>query len=663
MAPGISYDDSGSLASYFGVTCLAMILIPVTFTTLRPAPKDPHKSLCDCNECRANNKRKAALKSASRGRKLARYMVPLVLGWAALLYLAYGIYKAPPLETTIYDPFEILGIRTSASDKEIKKHYKKLSLQYHPDKVKLGPNQTYDEIENKFVDLTKAYKALTDEATVENLRKYGNPDGPQQREDKIAIPKWVVEGKSSIWVLLAYGVVLGGGIPFVVGRWWFRQRKLTRDGVLNSTAENIFHKLRSDTDFLSLIALLSSSDEFQTILAPRRKLSKKDRKERQARVEALEQELDAKRADLLINENPMMKKDSRVIVTTATARRARALLWAHLLRHDLPKDLAAEQLEVLRALPPLLQAIANIALGHNWLKTSLLCQQLQSALVQAIPIGGSPLAQLPGISLQSGLELEITTGAEGRKWLEKWVAINDEKYPEANAVARNFPRLEVTDVEFKVTGEKVVTPSSIVQLAFKARWVHPKDPKEVSNGSARADSVEAVEKEVLKETKEEKKDYPPTGYAHAPRWPANRSPAFFALMGDSKLDKVIVQPSRVADIPFDQAREYSLQFQAPPQPNLYSFVLHLTSDTYVGADIARPIMLKVEPAPPESDGDDDISEPEEDSIAGQMAMMCGEKVKPSAVHEESEYETDTSSDEEGPRRGRAINEDTDSDSD
>lgn len=284
---------------------------------------------------------------------------------------------------------------------------------------------------------------------MENLRKYGNPDGPQQREDKIAIPKWVVEGKSSIWVLLAYGVVLGLGIPYIVGSWWFRQRKMSRDGILNSTAEIFFHQLREDTDFLSLISLLSSAVEFQAILGPRGKLSKKDRKERQARIEELEQELDKKRADLLIDENPTMKKDSRVIVTTATARRARALLWAHLLRVDLPKDLQAEQLKILRASPALLQALTNIALGHNWLKASLLCQQLTPALVQAVPVGGSPLAQLPGISLEKGLELEITTGAEGRKWIEKWVKIEDADYPEANKVARTFPRLEVTDAQFK----------------------------------------------------------------------------------------------------------------------------------------------------------------------------------------------------------------------
>lgn len=86
----------------------------------------------------------------------------------------------------------------------------------HPDKIKLAENQTKEDAEAKYVEITKAYKSLTDEVTRENLAKYGNPDGPQQREDKIAIPTWVVEGRNNIWVLGVYGLVLGGGIPFVV---------------------------------------------------------------------------------------------------------------------------------------------------------------------------------------------------------------------------------------------------------------------------------------------------------------------------------------------------------------------------------------------------------------------------------------------------------------
>jgi translocation protein SEC63 len=79
-----------------------------------------------------------------------------------------------------------------------------------------------------------------------------------------------------------------------------------------------------------------------------------------------------------------------------------------------------------------------------------------------------------------------------------------------------------------------------------------------------------------------------------------------------------------------------------------------------------------EPTGDEDGSDDDISEPDEDSLAGQMAMMRGGKVKASGVHgadgdddedEEGSDEYESSSDEEGPKKKRAINEDSDTDSD
>ncbi|TXT08671.1 hypothetical protein VHUM_02799 [Vanrija humicola] len=675
--PGISYDDSGSLASYFGVTTLALLLLPATWYTLRPAPRDKLHSLCDCSECVANNKRKRQLRSAANSGRLAKRLLLVAIGWAVFAYLAHGLYLAGPgAGNTVYNPFEILGIADSATEKEIKKHYKKLSLQFHPDKIKLGENETMADAEAKFVDLTKAYKSLTDEGIRENLVKYGNPDGPQQREDKIAIPKWVVEGQSSAWVLLAYGLVLGLGIPFVVGRWWFRQRALTRDGILNGTAEAFFHQVHEDSDVVNLVTVLATAHEFRPVLEGKRGGSKKQRKERQARIEELEKTIDEKREELLVEESPTIRSDSRASVNTAVARRARALLWAHLLRIELEPELQEEQLAVLRILPSLLNGLTNIALAHNWLKTSLACYQLQSALVQAVPVGTSPLAELPGISLKDAQELSITKDAEGRRWLERYIKADVPGHDEANKIAKKTVKLEVVSAEFKVTGEKTVTPGSIVNLVTKLRFVYP-NTVPATNGTAavRGDSVEVVEASVeVKEGElDEKKEL--KGYAHAPHWPADRKAQYFVLLGDSKLDKVIVQPMRVADIPLPNAdgtpsepKEYSLQFQAPPQANLYSFVQYFSSDTFVGADVARPIMLRVEEATEVESDDDDISEPEEDSLAGQMALMRGGKVKPSGVHgggdgDESEYETDTSSDEEGPRRGRAINEDTDSDSD
>jgi translocation protein SEC63 len=79
-----------------------------------------------------------------------------------------------------------------------------------------------------------------------------------------------------------------------------------------------------------------------------------------------------------------------------------------------------------------------------------------------------------------------------------------------------------------------------------------------------------------------------------------RKPHFQVMLGDSKLDKVIIQPSKVTDLPIprpdglaSEFREYSLQFQAPPEANLYSFVLHAASDTFLGADIAKPMMVSL----------------------------------------------------------------------
>lgn len=72
------------------------------------------------------------------------------------------------------------------------------------------------------------------------------------------------------------------------------------------------------------------------------------------------------------------------------------------------------------------------------------------------------------------------------------------------------------------------------------------------------------------------------------------------------------------------------------------------NDCYVGTDAQRDMRMRVD-APEdeaESDVEDDISEPDEDSLAGQMALMKGQNVRRSAVHgEDSEEESGSGEDD------------------
>ena len=444
-----------------------------------------------------------------------------------------------------------------------------------------------------------------------------------------------VSGRWRSMVLFLAVLFLGSSYvlsPFVLrphshqGRWWFSQRRLTRDGILNPTAELFFHYLRDDTDYLSLVSLLAGALEFVPLLAGKKSGSKKERKERQAKIDELEAVLEAKREEQGVEEDPIMKKESQIGVSTAAGKRARALIWAHILRHDLDnEELADEQLSVLLTTPILLNAMLNIALSHNWLKTTKNIIKLQAALVQAVPPCSSPLQQLPGITPEQALELEIVKGVEGQKWAEKALA-KDVLSPEAKAVVEVLPRLELVDAEFTVDGEKLVTPGSIVSLDFKLRYRFPttsssaltngavsestavKEEKEERNEVVHEDVAalkEGIKKQngtataTEKEKEIEEKDrWAPNGYIHAPHWPRLQKPHFRVLLGDTKLDKVIIQPSRITDIPLplpdgslSEPRTFSLQFQAPPQANDYSFVLYALSDTFLGSDVSRPIIV------------------------------------------------------------------------
>ena len=71
------------------------------------------------------------------------------------------------------DYYEVLGVDKSASDEELKKAFRKLAKQYHPD---ANPDNK-EEAERKFKEINEAYETLSDPQKRKMYDQFG-PDGP-----------------------------------------------------------------------------------------------------------------------------------------------------------------------------------------------------------------------------------------------------------------------------------------------------------------------------------------------------------------------------------------------------------------------------------------------------------------------------------------------------
>lgn len=74
------------------------------------------------------------------------------------------------------EAFKVLGLSESASTEEIKKAYRKLALEWHPDKCSDKSQEEKDKATEKFKEIMVAYGILTDEIKEESIKEQPNDD-------------------------------------------------------------------------------------------------------------------------------------------------------------------------------------------------------------------------------------------------------------------------------------------------------------------------------------------------------------------------------------------------------------------------------------------------------------------------------------------------------
>ncbi|KAK2768369.1 secretory subunit [Arachnomyces sp. PD_36] len=707
-----NYDDQGQFFPFFVLTLTGLVTFPLTYTLLKPnkelentAPrinsdyKPEHEDLIQGQK----------QKQLRRERRIKRILT-VIIGYAVMGWMIYLIAVTSRTAPKLWDPYDILGVSRSADEKAISRHYKRLSIKHHPDKVRPDPakNETIESLNDHFVELTKAYKALTDEEIRNNYIQYGHPDGKQSFSIGIALPKFIVTEGNGKYVLLVYGAMLGVLLPYIVGKWWYGTQRYTKEKVLLASAGNIFREYKDDITEGGIVGALSSGEEYKHIL----KGSKSENVLATVEKKILDDGEGARFAGGLA----LGDREKLTRLEDSGRRKALALLWAYLGRVELDDaTLNDEKYEVAPTALTLNDSFSAISLAFGHLKPILGAFHVSQSLIQATPPGSSPLLQLPHFTPKIA---EAVEGEEAKSHLtvqsfmklpesqrQKAVGnglLSKQQYESAISVAKQLPALEISKAFFKVMGEKAVTPSSLVQLVVKARIVPPgydnvpepneQDLEDIDPDEGDLDALlgRKASKGITMNTKGsvgERLIQPPL--AHAPYFARDHSPRWFVFLADAKQGKMAVPPFtfKTFDKPlFDDSgkptfnvQTLKMQFQAPPQVGDYQFVLHLLCDSYIGFDTKMDITLHVEDAAKAAAlaDDDDISEPDEgklnhptppippfehpanpksphtDSIAGQMQALKTGQAPPQKKKAKKAAASDESSDEDSDTDGEA----------
>ena len=150
----LEYDDSAFY--FFSIAVLTFLLVPFTWAILSSMcwgdiTIESFATACKCSRCTALvSIKKRQAKSQIYTRSFYIRMLIAAFLWYVWYLNAVVVSKIDNLQS--FDPFAILELENDATLRDIKKQYRKMSLEKHPDKNPDDPLAVQE-----FIKLTKAY--------------------------------------------------------------------------------------------------------------------------------------------------------------------------------------------------------------------------------------------------------------------------------------------------------------------------------------------------------------------------------------------------------------------------------------------------------------------------------------------------------------------------
>ncbi|KAL4378423.1 hypothetical protein GQ457_02G023660 [Hibiscus cannabinus] len=394
-------EENSDLFPIFVLTIMALPLVPYTLVKmLNVFSKKAMTIHCQCSVCSRSGKyRKSIFRQISNFSTCSN--LTLVLLWIVMGVLIYYI-KHTSHEVKVFEPFSILGLEAGASDSDIKKAYRRLSIQYHPDK---NPDP---EAHDYFVEyISKAYQALTDPVSRDNFEKYGHPDGRQGLQMGIALPPFLLNIDGASGGILLLGIV---GVcillPLVLAVIYLsRSAKYTGNYVMHQTLSAYYYFMKPSLAPSKVLDVFIKAAEFMEIPV------------RRSDEEPLQKLFVLVRSELNLDLKNIRQEQAKFWKQHPALVKAELLIQAQLTRESdaLTPALLRDFRRMLELSPRLLEELMKMALiprtaqGHGWLRPAIGVVELSQNIIQAVPLsarrvaggyseGVAPFLQLPHFS-------------------------------------------------------------------------------------------------------------------------------------------------------------------------------------------------------------------------------------------------------------------------